>query len=235
MNAAPVEARALEHSFGFTPVLRRINLRIEAGTGALICGRNGAGKSTLLRLLGGLGTPSAGRALLFGMASGRLEPALRRRLGLLTHQSGLYANLTARENLTFFGALYRITDPAASVQQWLERVGLASAADERVRGFSRGMEQRLALARVLLPAPEVLLMDEPFTALDAEGTALAQSLVREALGRGCAVLLTAHQVAQAGGLTLAPYELVQGRLVSLDPPPDLRATGGAPPTSCRAV
>jgi len=232
MTAPPIEARGLEQSFGFTPVLRDVNLRVEPGAGVLICGRNGAGKSTLLSLLAGLGTPTAGEALLFGSPSNRLAPALRRRLGLLSHQSFLYPNLTARENLTFFCALYRIHNPAPLVQSWIERVGLAAAAEERVRGFSRGMEQRLALARALLPTPDVLLMDEPFTALDPEGAALAAALVREALARGCAVLLTAHQVAQPGSLALAPYELVRGRLVRLDAALNLRdsapsGSGGA--------
>ncbi len=227
MSAAPIEARGLAQSFGLTPVLRAISLRVEPGMGLLICGRNGAGKSTLLSLLAGLGTPAAGEALLFGAPSNRLEPALRRRVGLLTHQSFLYPNLTARENLTFFCALYRIASPAPLVQSWIERVGLATAADERVRGFSRGMEQRLALARALLPTPDVLLMDEPFTALDPEGAKLAAGLVGEAMTRGCAVLLTAHQVAQPGSLPLVPYELVRGRLVRLDPPSNVVPAGSA--------
>lgn len=227
MSVAPIEARALEQSFGFTPVLRVLSLRVEAGAGALICGRNGAGKSTLLSLLAGLGTPTAGEALLFGAPSSRLEPTLRRRLGLLTHQSFLYPNLTARENLTFFCSLYRIANPGPLVWNWLERVGLATAADERVRGFSRGMEQRLALARALLPTPDVLLMDEPFTALDPEGAAIAADLVHDAMIRGAAVLLTAHQVVLPGSLALTPYELIRGRLVPLDPP-DPGATAIAP-------
>jgi heme ABC exporter ATP-binding subunit CcmA len=228
MSGAPIEARALDQSFGFTPVLRAINLRVEAGTGALVCGRNGAGKSTLLSLLAGLGTPTAGEALLFGAPSNRLEPALRRRLGLLTHQSFLYRNLTARENLSFFCALYGIANPAPLTQSWIERVGLATAADERVRGFSRGMEQRLALARALLPAPDVLLMDEPFSALDPEGVALAAELVRDAIARGAAVLLTAHQAALPGGLAPTPYELVRGRLVPLNSAPSLREASASP-------
>jgi heme exporter protein A len=222
MSVPPIEARELEQSFGFTPVLRRINLPVEAGSGVLICGRNGAGKSTLLSLLAGLGTPTAGEALLFGSSSNRLESAMRRRLGLVTHQSFLYPNLTARENLAFFCTLYRIRDAASLIQRWIERLGLGAAADERVRGFSRGMEQRLTLARALISAPDVLLMDEPFSALDPEGAALAADLVREAMGRGCAILITAHQVTQPGSLTLTPYELIRGRLVGLDTPRSLR-------------
>lgn len=114
------------------------------------------------------------------------------------------------------------------MRRWIERVGLAAAADERVRGFSRGMEQRLTLARALAPAPDVLLMDEPFTALDPEGAALAAGLVREAMARGCAVLLTAHQLAQPGSLALAPYELVRGRLVRLDAARSLRDSAPSP-------
>jgi len=227
MTDTPIEARGLELSFGFTPVLRGVSLKVAAGAGVLICGRNGAGKSTLLVLLAGLVRPTAGTALLFGAPSKRLEPALRRRVGLLTHQSFLYPHLTARENLSFFATLYRIPNVGPLVQSWIDRVGLASATDERVSDFSRGMEQRLALARALLPCPDVLLMDEPFTALDRDGVALASGLVREAMARGCAVLVTAHQPTPPASLALTAYELVRGRLARLASPEATQPTSAA--------
>ncbi len=116
----------------------------------MICGCNGAGKSTLIRILAGIAAPSSGEALLFGCPSDRLEPVLRRRVGLLSHESFLYPNLTARENLKFFCDLYRVVDSESVIDRWIRRVGLTAAIDERVRSFSRGMEQRLALARALL-------------------------------------------------------------------------------------
>lgn len=222
-DAAPIAARGLFKSFGAAPVLRGVDLTVAAGSAALIIGRNGAGKSTLLRILAGLWSPDDGTALLFGAPSAALAPAARRRVGLVTHQSFLYPNLTARENLEFFCALYGVAGAPERIARWLERVGLAAAADDRVRGFSRGMEQRLTLARALIHRPAALLMDEPLAALDAEGVAMAAALIGEALAGGCAIVLTAHQPLAIAKLEFALYEIVRGRLVARP------ADGGAEP------
>ena len=219
MNTALIEARDLGKSFAFSPVLRSVNLKVAAGAGAMIIGRNGAGKSTLIKLLAGLSAPTTGDALLFGNPSRTLEPELRRRVALISHQSFLYPNLTARENLEFYAELYRLDRGHAGVTGWLARVGLAAVADTRVRTFSRGMEQRLGLARALMPAPDVILMDEPFAALDAEGVELVAAMLKEALARGCAAVITAHEPASPEGISLALYEIVRGRLVDLTQAP----------------
>lgn len=213
MDTPLIEARGLSKTFGPTPILRGVNLKIGTGGGALIVGSNGAGKSTLVRILAGLSTPTSGLALLFAATSHTLEASLRARIGLVTHQSFLYPNLTARENLTFYADLYGRPRDADEINGWLARVGLARAADERVRTFSRGMEQRLTLARALLNGPGALLMDEPFTALDPEGIALAGTLLIEARQRGCALLLTAHQEINVAGMEFDCYELSRGRLL----------------------
>lgn len=218
MAANPIETHRLSKSFGTEPVLRNIDIRVEAGHALLVYGRNGAGKSTLITILAGLLAPTDGAALLFGAPSNRLGPEVRRRVGLLTHQSFLYPNLTARENLAFFADLYRIRDGRALIPGWIERVGLAASADERVRGFSRGMEQRLAWARVMFPTPDVLLVDEPFNALDVEGVVVAVTLLREALDRGCAVVMTAHEGVAPAGLAPEVLELNRGRLLPLGTP-----------------
>jgi len=215
MDAALIEARGLDKSFGSAPILRGVNLAVPAGTAAMIVGRNGAGKSTLVRILAGLSAPSAGEALVFGGPSRNLEPSARRRLAIVTHQSFLYPNLTARENLEFYARLYEVADAQADISRWIDRVGLSSAADARVRTFSRGMEQRLTLARAMLPRPEVLLMDEPFAALDADGVATVAAILREAIARGCAIMLTAHQPLAIEGLPLDFYELARGRVLPL--------------------
>jgi heme ABC exporter ATP-binding subunit CcmA len=213
MTAALIEARALGKSFGPTPVLRDVNLSVEAGRGAAVVGANGAGKSTLIRLLAGLSVPSLGAALLFNEPARSLRPELRRRVGLLSHQSFLYPNLTARENLEFYATLYGVEDARATADEWLERVALGAAGEARVRGFSRGMEQRLALARAMLARPDVLMLDEPFAALDADGAALAAALVREAMSRGCAVLASAHSADALQELGFVVLTLSRGRLV----------------------
>jgi heme exporter protein A len=214
MDAPLIEARGLSKTFGPTPILRDVNLKIGAAGGALIVGSNGAGKSTFVRILAGLSAPTTGSALLFGAPSHTLEASLRARVSVVTHQSFLYPNLTARENLTFFADLYGRPRDAGEISGWLERVGLARAGDERVRTFSRGMEQRLTLARALLNQPDALLMDEPFAALDTDGVALVSTLLREARACGCALLLTAHQEVAVAGMDFDCYELVRGRLLA---------------------
>ena len=212
MNGILIEAREVSKRFGLSPVLRGVTFQTAAGEGALIAGHNGSGKSTLVRILAGLSPVSAGKALLFGQPARELEAHHRRRVGLVTHQSFLYPRLTARENLKFYADLYRLGLSAVGIGELLERVGLASAADEPVYTFSRGMEQRLALARAIIAEPDVLLMDEPFAALDTEGVELATGLIEEALSRGGAIVITAHETFRLGRLALARYALVRGRL-----------------------
>ena len=216
MPAAPIEARALDKTFGTIPILRGVNLVVPGGAAAMVIGRNGAGKSTLVTILAGLSAPTGGEALLFGTASRTLEPKARQRLSIVTHQSFLYPSLTARENLEFYADLYKVAEARVEIQRWIDRVGLASAIDARVRTFSRGMEQRLTLARAMLPRPDVLLMDEPFAALDADGVALVSDILREAIARGCAIVLTAHQPIAIDGLKFDLYEIVRGRLLRLN-------------------
>lgn len=212
MNRVLIEAREVSKSFGLSPVLRGVTFQAAAGEGALIAGHNGSGKSTLVRILAGLSPVSAGEALLFGQPARELEAHNRRRVGLVTHQSFLYPRLTARENLKFYAQLYRVGLSTVGISELLERIGLAAAADEPMYTFSRGMEQRLALARAIIAEPDVLLMDEPFAALDAEGVELATGLIEEALGRGGSIVITAHETFRLGRLALTRYALIRGRL-----------------------
>jgi heme exporter protein A len=208
----PIEARGVAKTFGVSPVLRAATLNVDKGNGAIIIGRNGSGKSTLIRILAGLSSVSAGDALLFGKPARSLEPADRRRVGVVTHESYLYPNLTARENLEFYATLYGRGHRSIGVNGGLESVGLTYAGDERVRTFSRGMEQRLTFARAIIADPDVLLLDEPFAALDNDGIALVSGLIERAMSRGCATVITSHEPLQLGRLSFASYELVRGRL-----------------------
>ena len=154
-----VDADTIAKSFGRVRVLRGLTLRVDGGDTVALFGPNGAGKSTLLRLCATLYAPTAGTLALFGSRQPSAET--RRRIGLLGHQSFLYPDLSARENLVFYGRLYGLPRPEHAADAWLERVGLAANATRSVRVFSRGMEQRLALARTLLHDPELLLLNEP--------------------------------------------------------------------------
>ncbi|HYL59843.1 MAG TPA: heme ABC exporter ATP-binding protein CcmA [Candidatus Acidoferrales bacterium] len=213
MSAPVVETHALDKTYGLAPVLRGIELRLLAGHGAFIVGGNGAGKSTLLRLLAGLSAPSAGQALVFGQDTRKLSARYRRRIGMMAHQSFLYPNLTARENLEFYGELYGLADPVGVSAQWLGRVGLAAFENVRVRAFSSGMERRLAAARAMLAEPMLLLLDEPFASQDSEGKAIVGGLIRGAIERGASVIATAHNVPEVEGVEFGAYEIASGRLM----------------------
>jgi len=206
-----VETRALSKTFGITPVLRGVELRIEEGRAAMLIGGNGSGKSTLLRILAGLSEPTSGDAIVFGENSRDLGDA-RRRIGMLTHQSWLYPNLSARENLDFYAELYGLPHRDALATKWIEAVGLGASVNERVREFSRGMEQRLAVARAMMTAPDLLLLDEPFAALDPDGVARVGELIRAAIARGCAALITAHAPLDLG-IEADRYFIVNGRVM----------------------
>ena len=225
MSAPVVETHALAKIYRQAPVLQGVNLRLLAGRGAFVIGGNGAGKSTLLRILAGLEAPSAGRALVFGQDTRKLGPRYRKRIGMMAHQSFLYPNLTARENLEFYGALYSLTEPASTAAAWLERVGLAKFADTRVREFSRGMEQRLSAARAMLAEPTLLLLDEPFAALDVEGVSTVSALIVSALERGASILATAHALTELQGAELEVFELSHGRFMPYPPQEEFRRGG----------
>lgn len=201
--------------FGATLALDRVDLAIAAGTHLLLAGANGAGKTTLLRLLAGLTGPTEGRIRLDG-DDPRRSQARRRRLGLLSHQTLLYDHLTAAENLAFFANLYGAS--AGAAQTALERVGLSAQAGSRVGGFSRGMKQRLALARATLHEPEVLLLDEPFTGLDRRSSrALSTDLMRRAEGRQTTSVLVTHKVEEAAELANRVVVMHAGRIACDEP------------------
>ncbi len=197
--------------YGDFPALREIGLRVAHGVCLALLGRNGAGKTTLLRILSGLSRPGRGRVRV--LQTDPRQRQVRARIGVLGHGLSLYDDLSARENLTWFARLYNLEEPRHQAWRWLERVGLEWVADSPVREYSRGMRQRLAIARAFLHEPELLLLDEPFTALDDRAAALLQQLLREARDQGCTVVLSTHQLREA--LTLADQValLERGRLV----------------------
>lgn len=202
-----LQAQRISKFYGDRPVFHAISFTAQGGEAAVIVGRNGVGKSTLIRVFCGLARPSAGRLLLFGREPTALEAAQFRRVGVLLHQTLLYPNLSARENLEFYSEILGIAEPAAHAMRWLERVGLERAADEPVSALSRGMEQRLGTARAMLADPDLILLDEPFAALDAEGAALVASLIRQALARNAAVVFTAHAPMEMEGVELSVFKL----------------------------
>ena len=204
-----VEARGLVKFYGATAALRGCDLLVAPGERVALLGPNGAGKTTLLKLLATLVRPSAGQLALFGADALRDPTTARRQLGVVAHETYLYRDLTAAENLTLYGRLYGVADLDASVAAGLARVGLAALAGRRVGTLSRGQQQRLALARARLHAPRLLLLDEPDTGLDEAGQALLTGLVREATAT---VVLATHALERALALADRVVVLAAGRV-----------------------
>jgi heme ABC exporter ATP-binding subunit CcmA len=196
--------------YGDFPALRDISLEIAPGTCTALLGRNGAGKTTLLRTIAGLSRAARGSVSIFGGDVRKEET--RRRMGVLGHAIGIYDELSAIENLRLFARLYNIPNASQSAMKWLERVGLERVANGLVREFSRGMRQRLAVARAFLHDPEVLLLDEPFTALDDRAIAVLQAVLRHGLTEGRTVIMSTHQLREALELATHVALINRGRL-----------------------
>lgn len=192
-----IETRGLTRRFGHKTVLQNLNFNAQAGESVLLLGQNGSGKSTLIRMLAGLLRPHSGQISLLGYGIGAQLPILRRKLGVILHQPLLYEQLTAAENLKLYAALYDIDNPPAQIDFLLQRFGMKRHADEIVRTFSRGMKQRLALARALLNSPQILLLDEPYTGLDQAGCEVLNTILQTQSQLGNTILMTTHDLTYA--------------------------------------
>ena len=195
-----IEIQNLAKAFGYLPVLKKVNLQIERGEFVALLGPNGSGKSTLLRLICGLSKPTAGTITVGGWSIPGEAEAIRAQIGLVSHKALLYDNLTAHENLAFYAKLYNLKDSQTQIDDLLERVGLSKRAHSLVRTFSRGMQQRLSIARALLHQPHVLLFDEPFTGLDQDAAVVLDTLLQDAHAEGHTILMTTHELDRAARL-----------------------------------
>ena len=208
-----IETRGLARRFGAVGALEPLDLTVPAGESVLLLGPNGAGKSTLLRLLATLLRPSSGGLRLFGEAPE--APALRRRIGFLSHQTFLYDHLTGRENLLFYGRLYGLPDPGGAAEEALRAARLGPRGGDCVGTYSRGMQQRLAIARALLHRPELVLLDEPFTGLDRESARHLESRLREEAALGRTQVIATHDYGRSLGVSDRVLLLRDG-VVALD-------------------
>ena len=204
-----VEARGASRSFGSRTIVHALDLRVHAGECLAIFGPNGAGKTTLLRLLAGLLRPTAGA---ISVAGGRLssDADARARVGIITHQHVLYAALTGRENVRFAARLHGIADEAA-VTRALSGMGALEFADVPVRALSRGMQQRVTIARALVHEPLVLLADEPYTALDEAGAREVAERLAEVRARSGAIVLVTHNAAEGAAVATRTARMDNGR------------------------
>jgi heme exporter protein A len=192
-----IAARALGKTFGEKRVLRAVDLDVERGGFAVVTGPNGSGKTTLLRICAGLAIPT----------DGRLDvDAQRAQIGYLGHEPLVYRELSALENLDLYGRLYHVVERRERIGMLLERYGLWDVRHDRVSSYSRGMTQRLALCRVLLHDPTLLVLDEPYTALDAQGAELLDAQLAELRGDRT-FLLSTHDPDRVAALATTRFAL----------------------------
>jgi heme exporter protein A len=208
--SAAIALRGVWKYYGNYPALRDYSLQVAEGDACALLGRNGAGKTTLLRVLSGLSPYQKGDIAVFG-AKPRSEQA-RRVTGFLGHGIGVYEDLSARENLQFFARAAGLPALDGQIPWWLERVDLARVRDIPVRQYSRGMRQRLALARTFLPKPKLLLLDEPFTSLDDRAIKMLSELLAEARRNGTTILFSTHQIREAMAIASHVALIEQGVL-----------------------
>jgi heme exporter protein A len=206
-----IELSGVTRVFGVVPGLVRADLTVERGETVLVRGPNGAGKSTLLRVIATALSPTYGRGMVLGLDLLQEREEIRRRTELIGHRTRLYEDLTARENLRFTCALYGME--ATPVDETLARVGLEDVAGERVRGYSQGMRQRVAVARALLRSPELLLLDEPYAGLDDEAKDLVDRMIEEARDDGRTVVLATHDPGRGSKVASRTLFMDSGRLL----------------------
>ena len=222
MNA--IETHQLTRAFGERLAVDQLTLSIPVGTVFGFLGPNGAGKTTTVRMLTALIGPTAGSALVNAQPLGAGNEAIRRSVGILTETPGLYERLTAGENLLFFGRLYGLELARASAQteRYLRMLGLWERRDDRVGGFSKGMRQKIAIARALLHEPAIVFLDEPTVGLDPEASRMVRDFVKELRAEGRTIFLTTHNLPEADELCDL-VAIFRTRLLRLDTPARLRA------------
>jgi heme exporter protein A len=219
---AIIQVSHLVKRFGLKTVLHGLDFQVEVGEFVALLGPNGAGKTTFLRILSSLSRPALGEVLIAGHRLPAHAAAVRRKLGVVSHQPLLYGDLTAEENLRFYGMMYGVPHPERRIAEVLEMVGLAPRRRDLVRTFSRGMQQRLAIGRAVLHDPEVMLFDEPHTGLDQDACIMLDQVLREVAARGRTVVMTSHDLARAADLATRFDVLSRGRIVASARRPELK-------------
>jgi heme exporter protein A len=195
-----ITVKKLVKRFGLKTILRGVDFEVRPGEFVALLGPNGAGKTTFLRILSSLSRPSLGDVMIAGYKLPHEAAQVRARLGVVSHLPLLYGDLTANENLRFYGRMYNIPDLELRTTEVLEMVGLESRRRDLVRTFSRGMQQRLAIGRAVLHDPDVVLFDEPYTGLDQDASSMLDEVLKTVAAKGRTVVMTSHDLARAEDL-----------------------------------
>jgi heme exporter protein A len=195
-----ITVKKLVKRFGLKAILRGVDFEVQPGEFVALLGPNGAGKTTFLRILASLSRPSLGEVNVAGFRLPNEAAAVRSRLGVVSHLPLLYGDLSAEENLRFYGRMYGIPGLEGRITEVLEMVGLDHRRRDLVRTFSRGMQQRLAIGRAVLHDPDVMLFDEPYTGLDQDASSMLDEVLKTVAARGRTVVMTSHDLARAEDL-----------------------------------
>ncbi len=220
-----IEVHRLIKRFGPKVVLRNLEFSVASGEFVALLGPNGAGKTTFLRILASLSRPTYGEVRIAGYSLPAQAAEVRRRLGVVSHLPLLYGDLSAEENLHFYGKMYSVPELDRRIQQVLDLVGLAARRRDLVRTYSRGMQQRLTIGRAVLHDPGVLLMDEPHTGLDQDACEMLDGVLREVAAQGHTIVMTSHDLARAAGLASRFDVLTRGSIQGSVQRDDLPADG----------
>ena len=223
-DAVVLRAEDLRYAYGERLAVDGVSFTLTRGEVLGFLGPNGAGKSTTIKMLIGLLRPKGGRIEVIGKDLAHHRAEIQARIGVVFEEKNLYPNLTGRENLVFFARLFGRRD--VDLDGLLERVGLATRGRDRVSGYSKGMRQRLTVARALLNSPEVLFLDEPTDGLDPVSARSIREVIREEARRGAAVLLTTHDMYEADELSNRVAFIDDGRILALDAPEQLKLAHG---------
>ena len=222
INKSPIiVTENLTKRFGEITAVNQLTLSVQRGEVFGLLGPNGAGKTTTVRMLAALLIPSGGTARVAGFQVGENDQAIRRKIGLLPESPGLYDSLSAEQNLAFFGSMYGVENIAEQIQKYLELLGLWNRRYEPVGTFSKGMRQKLAIARALLHEPEVLFLDEPTSGLDPQASKLVREFIEGLKEEGRTIILTTHNLEEADRLC-DRVAVISGHLLALDAPGELR-------------
>jgi heme exporter protein A len=195
-----ITVKKLVKRFGLKTVLRGVDFDVQPGEFVALLGPNGAGKTTFLRILASLSRPSLGEVSVAGYRLPNEAASVRARLGVVSHLPLLYGDLSAEENLRFYGRMYGLPNLDLRITEVLEMVGLENRRRDLVRTFSRGMQQRLAIGRAVLHDPDVMLFDEPYTGLDQDASTMLDEVLKTVAAKGRTVVMTSHDLARAEDL-----------------------------------
>lgn len=222
---AVIEVQKLVKRFGLKTILKGMDFSADAGEFIGLLGPNGAGKTTFLRILASLSRPSMGLVRVAGYQLPQQAAGVRANLGVLSHQPLLYGDLTAEENLQFYGKMYNVPKLEERISEVLDLVDLANRRRDLVRTYSRGMAQRLAIARAVIHDPGILLLDEPYTGLDQDASTMLDTVLKQIAAQGRTVVMTSHDLARAADLCTRFDVLSRGKIIASKPGAEIPQDG----------